>query len=164
MRLILTPNERARFWAKVNVGAPSDCWEWTAHRKAAGYGHFALGRQRGARRAQIAHRVSYALAHGGEIPDGRFICHTCDNPPCVNPAHLTAESPTWNARDMAAKGRGGDKRGETNANAKLNADDIRAIRTARANGDTLKAIGARFGIGAGAVCDIVRRRRWAHVR
>lgn len=86
-----------RFWAKV---AKSDgCWEWTGPRLPRGYGVIrADGRQ------TYAHRVSWLL-HFGPIPDRAFVLHHCDNPPCVNPAHLWVGSQADNVRDMIAKGR-----------------------------------------------------------
>lgn len=78
------PEQRAaRFWAKVDRRGPDDCWEWQGSRHH-GYGKFAAGRGRA---PQQAHRVAYELEVGA-IPEGLDIDHLCQNPPCVNPAHL----------------------------------------------------------------------------
>jgi len=89
----------ARFWAKVRLGSPGECWEWTASRNATGYGQFCFG---GTKRR--AHRVAYALTHG-EIPAGMCALHRCDNPPCVNPAHLFLGTQEDNNADRDEKGR-----------------------------------------------------------
>ncbi len=93
--VILKPEQVVRFWAKVEKRSDDECWFWMASRDGNGYGQF-LGRR--------AHRVSWSLVNG-PIPDGLYICHRCDNPPCVNPRHLWADTPGANFRDMVLKGR-----------------------------------------------------------
>lgn len=75
----------------------------------------------------LAHRVSWILANG-PIPDGQFVCHSCDNPPCVNPEHLFIGSPGDNMRDMHAKGRANPVKGDDHWAAQLTADEVREIR------------------------------------
>lgn len=92
-----------RFWGKVQVGAPAACWPW-AGALSGGYGMFWVGG-----RSQHASRVSYAIANG-PIPGGLYACHSCDNPRCVNPAHLFLGSQQDNVRDMHNKRRGRESR------------------------------------------------------
>lgn len=87
-----------RFWSKVDSSAPG-CWPWTATRNSGGYGHIRVGEK-----MRSAHRVSYELTHG-PIPEGMQVMHSCDNPACVNPAHLSLGSNQDNLLDMARKRR-----------------------------------------------------------
>ncbi len=94
-----------RFWQKVEVGSKDECWPWKACRCAHGkakldYGRFGVG----GGRTMTAHRVAYILAYG-EIPDELFACHSCDYPPCCNPAHLFAGTGKENAADRDSKNR-----------------------------------------------------------
>lgn len=90
---------QALFYIKVGKPTKNGCWEWTGSRHPRGYGMVRIGR-----RAFVASRVAWTIKNG-PIPEGLFVCHTCDNPPCCNPGHLFIGDYKANARDRQAKGR-----------------------------------------------------------
>ena len=139
-----------RFWA--NVDKSGDCWEWMASKNTYGYGCLRFEGKQGQ-----AHRFSWFLHHG-EIPKGMLVCHTCDNPGCVNPAHLFLGTPKDNTLDAVKKGRMGA--GEANGRAKLSNDDVLSIRE---DDRTSRVIGLDYGVQASAIRKIKRRESWRHL-
>lgn len=148
----LTPKQQARFWSRVDVRGPDDCWPWLRG-GSKGYGQFGI-----ASGAFYAHRIAMALY--GRDPVELFACHTCDNRPCCNPAHLFAGNHADNMADMIAKSRQDAPQGETHGMAKLNDADIPAIR---ADPRTHRAIAADYGVSSVTVHHIKRRKTWRHV-
>lgn len=110
-----------RFWTKVQKA--DGCWRWTGHRCPAGYGKIWGGPEIG--KPVGAHRVSYELHHG-PIPKGAVVMHSCDNPECCNPEHLSLGTDADNARDKVLKGR--HSYGVKRHNAKLDDETVRFIR------------------------------------
>lgn len=148
----------ARFLEKVDCsGGPLACWPWLASTDGDGYGFFyagALGRNR----MERAHRVAFFL-QTGEWPE--VVMHSCDNPPCCNPKHLSAGDRAENTRDMDRKGRRRSARGAANNHNKLTPEQVIEIRARRAGGEQLKTIAADYGICYGQVHSIDKRKSWA---
>lgn len=118
-----------RFKSKVLVCPDTGCWLWQGARKN-GYGVLAKPRTK---LRFYAHRLSFTL-HKGEIPDGLYVCHHCDNPQCVNPEHLFLGTNADNMRDASLKGRLKKPhfKGEGSPRAILSACDVMAIRASPA--------------------------------
>lgn len=92
-----------RFWQKVEKRGGNKCWIWTGARDNHGYGKIGVGG--GPNRVNLkAHRLSYEMRFG-LIQGQNVICHTCDNPSCVNPNHLFEGSQKDNVKDAVRKGR-----------------------------------------------------------
>jgi hypothetical protein len=154
-----TSKNLSRFWSKVDKSGGDDaCWTWTASCNQHGY-----GRIKWRNKLVQSHRLAWQLKHG-DIPEGLFVCHHCDNPKCCNPKHLFLGTNKDNQADMHRKGRGirarglfngsythperrarGERhwsrlypdkmpKGERNSQAKLTDDDVRRIRTLYASG------------------------------
>jgi hypothetical protein len=144
-----------RFWSKVDVRGENECWEWQAANDWH-YGHIRVGNK-----MEKAHRVAWRIACG-EIPEGMCVLHRCDNPSCVNPAHLFLGTYADNNADMAMKGRHGDFRGERNGSSKLIRDQVLEIRCLAAQGKvSQREIGEMFGVSKGAIGRILRHQTWA---
>jgi len=158
------------FWGRVNKS--DGCWLWVMGKNKQGYGKINV-----AGKDALAHRVSYLITKG-EIPHGMFVCHTCDNPTCVNPDHLFLGTPADNMADKVKKGRQarGDelrkaqqkgaqtfRRGVETGHAKVNESQVVEIRELSASGLKYPQIAIRYGISINGVFHIVKRHTWKHV-
>ena len=133
---------------------PSGCWLWISHCDKDGYGILpATGA------AVRAHRLSYEI-HNGQIPDGMVVCHTCDNPSCVNPEHLFSGTTKDNCQDMLSKGR--DKMvGSRNNKAKLTEDQVADIRKSDKSKYELADI---YSVSVSTIKRIKNNTLWRHVK
>ncbi len=106
--------------SKISVDARG-CFLWNGYRNRAGYGMVIFSNKGRGNMRQIqtgAHRVSFAVFLG-TVPDGLFVCHRCDVPACINPAHLFVGTAKDNIRDMHKKGRAAKSVGEFNGFSKF---------------------------------------------
>lgn len=180
-----TESDKARFWAKVDVRGPDECWPWKGGVGTGGYGSFSKGKKYSLR----ANRVAMAL--DGRDPLDLLSCHTCDNPPCCNPAHLWAGSGLENAKDAVSKGRyrvgemhgrhtkpectaRGERhwsatmpekrqRGSINGNAILNESDVARIKVEPYWHGVGRALALEYGVSTTTISDIRAGKIWRHV-
>lgn len=96
-----------RFWKRIDVRGPDECWPWTGAHNPYGYGVLQTRALRGSGRVAwaVAHRLSWELANALPAPEELEVCHACDNPPCVNPNHLWLGTHQDNMNDAVKKGR-----------------------------------------------------------
>ena len=148
-----TPALRARFEAKFTRG--SGCWQWTGS-KVDGYGQLNVNK-----RPLRAHRVAWTL-YVGRIPDGMHVLHRCDNPACVNPAHLFLGTNADNIADKLAKHRQrpGGASGTRNGRATITPADVLTIRASSAS---TYVLGRQYGLDPATIGKIKRGVLWKTV-
>ena len=152
---IETPDLAERFWSRVDTSG--DCWNWISDSKSRRYGRI------WAKREMSAHRVSYLLTHG-EIPDGLYVCHHCDNGLCVRPTHLFLGTPKDNMLDATQKGRLTDHYphyyGEENPKSKLTRKKVDEIRVRYSRGVKGTVLSKEFRVSASTISAITRGITW----
>lgn len=152
----------AEFWNRTDRSG--ECWVWTGDKLPTGYG---VVRWKGLpHRHTRVHRIAWELARG-PIPDGLWVLHRCDNPPCIRPDHLFLGTNADNMADMAAKGRWRPPAvpllGERHPRSRLTDEAVRQIRARRRAGEPLAVIARDFGIAQTTVSGIALGHAWRHV-
>lgn len=132
------------------------CWLWNGWRDEHGYGHFNYGDSK-----TSAHRYAWELVNG-PITDGLFVCHHCDNPPCVNPKHLFLGTPADNSKDMSNKGRAYSPKGTKNKNHTFTDEQVLEIRSLKANQPVTKTA-KEYGVTHSAISNILLGKTWKHL-
>lgn len=145
-------SDDAYLMRRVSVKQETNCWEWQLSKVKGGYGKASL---RGAN--LMAHRAVWE-SRRGQIPDGMILCHSCDNPACVNPEHLFLGTHSDNSADMVSKGR--QAKGEKIFLAYLTEEVVREVRN---ESGTYAEIAKRLGLKPGNVRLIRRGDTWKHV-
>lgn len=145
------------FWPRVDMSAGADaCWPWIGH-VVSGYGSARLnGKTKG------AHVIAYTATHG-PVPSGLVVMHACDNPPCCNPAHLSAGTYRDNTQDSIRKGRKPSI--ETHSLKTLTRDQTLAIRALYATGDySHETLAAMYRVNDIVIRARLRGMKVLHVR
>ena len=147
-----------RFWSKVAITADDNqCWLWLAGKTDNRYGHFWYNSK-----VDKAHRVAWMLPDY-VLPDGMEVCHSCDNPSCVNPKHLFLGTHQDNVDDMNLKGRGYKFKlyqNENHSNHKLTDVQVIEIRKQYAlGGISMEKLGFEYSVSASQICVIVNHKQ-----
>lgn len=149
--------ERLEMRADRSAG-PDGCWLWTGCLGGNGYAPMQYeGRTR------YAHVWAYVHKHGEPPADRPFVCHTCDNRRCVNPAHLYAGTHQQNMDDKVERHRQARHPGESNAMHKLTDEQVYEIRDLQGRGFSTSQVAQMFGVSQSRISPIWNRKSWAHL-
>lgn len=151
-----TSKDVLRFWSKVALTANDDlCWEWQAGKDKDGYGTFWLNSLNSNMRAT---RFSFEISNGYS-PGDLNVCHTCDNPSCVNPKHFFLGNNAVNQHDKVLKGR--QLKHESHNLAKLTWHEVDEIRERFAGSDiTYVALAKEYGMCRTSIAAIIKHEIW----
>lgn len=144
-----------RFWEKVDRRGQDECWPWLGGRGPAGHGWFSVKSV-----DILAHRWLWRHLHG-PIPEGLVVRHSCDNPPCCNPAHLLIGTQLDNITDRETRGR--TAKGSSHYRAKLTESDVREIREGLRGGVSRTALAQHFGVSRATIRQVGTGQSWKHV-
>jgi hypothetical protein len=160
-RMANSAEGRRKFWSNVDKGIDKPCWTWTAAVTPRNYGIYSMRPRTDVRVYIRAHRVAYFLEHH-VYADDLCVCHTCDNPRCVNPNHLFLGTSPDNTYDRNQKER--QARGEGHGMAILTEKQVLEIREIREIcGIEYKELARQYKVSWYTICEIVKRKSWKHL-
>ena len=148
--MMFTARQIRDFWSKARVSADDSCWEWTGARNTKGYGIKRIGAA-GKKKNIMAHRMAWLLFNS-TLPEGLLVCHRCDNPSCVNPAHLFLGTAKDNMDDKIAKGRGIDP---PLAVLKFTPEQAADVRALSGLGASMRAIARKYNTSHSVVRRVI---------
>lgn len=156
-----------RFWSRVDIRGPDECWNWNHAMNRSGYGIVKLWALADRGKAVTAHRFAWAVANGpvpkGSGYHGTVVAHRCDNRRCCNPAHLFLTDQRGNLQDCLDKGRGNKAFGERAGKTKLTEGEVLSIRHDAARGMDRAALAERHHVTVQTVMDVTTRKSWKHL-
>lgn len=146
-----------RFWSNVTPGTAEDCWIWQGTISNQGRGTFGVGGRANQRRIN-APRYAYWL-HNDDLREDLVVCHHCDNPACVNPAHLFAGTQADNLADMTQKGRrvGFALKGEAAPSCKISDSQAHSTLERFYAGEKASALAAELGVHKATIYKLAKR-------
>ena len=147
-------NTEARFWSKVDRRGPDECWEWQAHLDDSGYGRAHIGHKQPVSREQRTHRISWCLDHPRQSTGDSLVLHSCDNPPCCNPNHLSLGTFAENIRQMVE--RGGHARGDAHPQVRFSDKEVVDAVAAHWDGESQRSVAKRLGVSRTTIKDAAR--------
>ena len=138
-----------RFLTKVHEDKNTGCWLWQASKSHQGYGFY---------QKTSSHRWIYQYVNQVKLTSEQFVCHTCDNPSCVNPMHLWIGTHKQNIQDMVGKKR--SRFGKKNNRAKLTEQQVKRIIKSHL---PVKELAIKFNVSIFTIYNILAKRNWKHV-
>lgn len=140
------------------IKQPNGCWIWTAGKTSRGYGMMNYQNKK-----QYAHRLSYQYSKG-PITNGLHVCHSCDNPSCINPDHLWLGTNYDNILDKMKKGRAKTARrlGSQNHYAKLDEQQVKEIKSLLGKISHSK-LAKQYNVSKSTINAISAKRNWSHI-
>lgn len=152
-RLRVSPKMPVKERLALYSSAPTEtgCIEWRGSSGKAGYGRIGVNGT-----LMLPHRLAYIEANG-EIPEGMWVLHSCDNPKCINPEHLRVGTPSDNASDRLIRNRAWVPKGVESPHAKLTESQVIAIRK---DGRRHKDIAKEHGVSRATIGDIKSGKSW----
>lgn len=160
---MISEKDLERFWSKVKIGEPDECWEWMACKNSRGYGNIYWQGK-----SQLAHRVSMLIA-GEVLCSRKEVAHLCHNPSCCNPEHLLQLSPEEHREMDIEAGRfhtpqglaglkQGQRRGESNTRSKLKEKEVIAIYASNLSS---RDLAKKYRVHKSIILDIKNGEIWS---